>query len=313
MPYWFLIALIAPFLWALVAIIDTYFVHDIYEDEYDGTLLSGLFQALPWFLVPIGMIDFTFPTLEVSQWAFAAGALFILSFFYYFRALFVFNDSALMQTLWGLSVLVVPFFMWLFFHEVLRPAHYIGILVAFVGIFLFHFDKRVQQVGFLRVIGLMLLSVVFYSASMVIGKRAYESDGGDFWSIFLIFSLGAALTAIGIVILRKKPIFEKLKKIITLSRRYFLFFSFSEGISLIATVASQKAISLSPTVTFVIVIESLVPVFVMLISFFIVMMFRSTLKQTTTAIYQEQFSRLRIKLMAIAAITFGIYAISLPL
>ena len=81
METWFLVALIAPFLWAIVAIIDTYFVDGVYEDEYDGTIISGGFQSLPWLLVLFGVVDFTFPGFELASLALLAGGFFFFSFF----------------------------------------------------------------------------------------------------------------------------------------------------------------------------------------------------------------------------------------
>ncbi len=312
MPYWFLVALIAPFLWALVAIIDTYFVHNVYEDEYDGALVSGLFPLLPWLFVPLGIIQFVWPGLVITSLSVLAGSLFILSFFFYFRALFLFNDSALMQTLWGLSVLVVPFFSWMILDEVLLFKHYVGVSLAFLGILFFHFDIKVKQVGFSRVIGLMLLSVFFYSASMVIGKVAYDGAFAEFWSILLLFSIGTAVTPILLLIFRKKSILSKASNIVKLSQKYFFVFAFSEGISMVATIASQKAISLAPSATFVIVVESLVPIYVMVMSFMLVIVLPVvTGSSSIKDIYTMQFSRFGVKLAAIVAITAGVYAVAL--
>jgi uncharacterized membrane protein len=307
---WFLMALIAPILWALVSIIDNYSVHGIYEDEYDGMVVSGVFQSLPWLLVPLGVIGFTFPAIEVATLALFSGGLFILAFFCYFRALFVSNDSALMQILWNLSVPVVPFFAWLVIGEVLTAMHYAGIGIAFFGTLLFNFDGTVKRIGFRRIMLPMLGAVGFLSLSMVVAKKAYQLPDADFWSIFLLFSLGATVTSLVALALGKKNPFEKAKKIATLSGKYFFFFLVAEGLSLGGTITSQKAISLAPAVSFVAVIESLVPVFVMMFSLFLIQMMKVSGHAAVGDVYKGQLSGAGIKILALAFVVIGIYIVA---
>ncbi|NCQ06371.1 MAG: EamA family transporter [Candidatus Moranbacteria bacterium] len=307
MQNWLLWSLIAPFLWAVVTVIDTHFVHDVYEDEYDGTVVSGVFQSLPWLLVPFGIVSFTFPEIEVAGLAFLAGGMFICSFFCYFKALFVSNDGALMQILWGVSVLVVPFFAWVFIGEVLQNIHYIGITIAFVGICLFNFDGKIKQVGFSRILLPMIGAIVFLSLSMVITKKVQQPDA-DFWSIFLVFSLGSTIFSLVILAIGKKNPFKRAQKIATLSGKYFPIFAIAESLSIVATMTSQKAISLAPAVSFVAVIENLIPVFVMIISLSIVFVFRNT--KIDVSPYRSQVSGAGIKILALGFIAIGIYTVA---
>lgn len=301
---WFLIALIAPFLWALIAILDTHFVHGVYEDEYDGTVISGIFQSLPWILVVFGIVEFTVPETRVMWLALLAGGMFIASFFCYFKALFVSNDSAMMQILWNISVLAVPFFAWLLIGEVLTTLHYAGIGVAFIGISLFHFGGKTSRIRFSKVMIPMIGAIVFLSLSMVITKSIQE-PGADFWSIFLVFSSGATITSLLILLIGKKNPLKRAKEIMALSRIYFIFFFLSELLSNVATITSQRAISLSPAVSFVAVLETLVPVFVMMISLLIVLAFRNT-KILDVTPFRNQVSGWEIKILALALIAIGI-------
>jgi len=308
MQNWLLMSLIAPFLWAVVTVIDTHFVDGVYEDEYDGTVVSGVFQSLSWLLVPLGIVQFTFPEIEVAGLAFLAGGAFILSFYYYFKARFVSNDGALMQILWSVSVLVVPFFAWMFIGEVLQSIHYIGIAIAFAGIFLFNFDGKIKQVGFSRILLPMTGAVVFLSLSMVLTKKV-QQPGADFWSIFLVFSAGSTIFSLVILAIGKKNSFKQAQRIAKLSGKYFPVFSIAEGLSIVATITSQMAISLAPAVSFVAVIESLVPVFVMIISLVIVFIFRNT-KRFDISPYYDQISGVGMKVLALAFIAIGIYIVA---
>ncbi len=306
---WLLLAFITPILWSWVTIIDNYFVHSVYEDEYDGAIISGIFQSFPWILVLLGVVHFQFPGVGTALWALGAGVLLLLSFLCYFKALFAYNDSVLIQILWNLSIPVVPFFAWLILSEKLLSIHYIGIALAFGGVTLFVLDGKIGKDEFWKVAGTMLGAVVALSLSMVFSKEAYESGAG-FWDIYLLFCAGATLLAVSWLVvdsLEKKR--HRIGKIFRLSKKYFGFFFLAESLSVIGTLTSQGAINLSPSVSFVAVIEALVPVFAMISSFVLVLIFGKIGKDNLQSLYREQFSNLPTKVLALVLIAGGIYII----
>ncbi len=306
---WFLLAFIAPILWAIVALIDTYFVKDVYEDEYDGAIISGVFQSVPWLFVLLGVIDFVPLGGTQTVLAVMSGVFFLFSFFYYFKALFISNDGAFMQILWGLSVPMVPFIAWLLIDETLLPIHYSGIALAFLGVVVFGLDGSVVHKELLKIFFLMFRAVVLFSLSMVLSKEVYQSTP-YFWSVFLLFSSGGFIAAVVLLFTDKKKIWVRAKKIINLSDKYFLAFLFSESLSIIGTLTSQRAISLTPSVSFVVTIESLVPVFVMLLSLVLVLFFKQRGRSDIELAYRKQFSQPLIKSISMTLIAAGIYLIS---
>lgn len=315
---WFLLAFVAPLLWAAVTLLDTYFVHGVYADAMDGAVISGLFQSLPWLLVPLGLIKFNYPGDASAACALAAGALFLLSFLAYFKALFVANDGALMQLLWNLSVLVVPFFAWLLIGERLEPVHYAGITLAFAGLVGFGFDSRIQTRQGTRIGLAMLAAIVALALSMVASKQAYlltapmqPASGDGFWSIFLLFCAGASVMAILLLTMRgRSHAGMQVRRIARLSQRYFLPFLLAEMLSLTGTLASQGAISLAPSVSLVVVIESLVPVFVMGASLLLAASLRNAGHAELAAAYRAQFADPGRKTLALTMIAGGIYFIA---
>lgn len=314
---WLAVAFIAPALWALVALLDTYFVDGIYRDATDGAIISGLFQGLPWLGVAIGAINFNYPGLHVTALAIAAGALFLISFLAYFRALFVANDGAFMQVLWNLSILLVPFLAWLLLDEALGIRHYIGILLAFTGLAAFLIDAGLEG-GDRRLIALtMLLAIGALSLSMVLSKQAYSiasTDSGDqgrasFASIFLLYCSGATMVAL--VLIAKRGLATGLGSArFGFGLRNALAFTFAESLSLGGTFASQRAIDLAPSVSYVAVIESLVPVFIMLFSVAAANLAAVAGNKRLSATYRVQVSSPVRKLVALSAIAGGIYIIT---
>lgn len=302
---WFLLALCAPALWALVNIIDVYFVEDIYERPLDGIILSGLFQIVPWVAVPLGILEFYMLPVASMLLFLLGGFLYMAAFYFYFKALFQKNDAPLVQVLWTLSLPLVPIFSWIVFGEQLLLIQYAGIFITFLGGFFLSLDSTIRSDRFWLVAKIMILANVSLAASMVIQSYAYEVVGENgFWSGYLLFSLGAFLVAPLVWIMSDRHL-----RVFRLARRYWLIFLLSEGLATLGFLASQRALSLSISPSFVAVLETLIPAFVMVFSiltaFFLrIFHFRSLKIQ---ALYQEQFRGILVKSISIGIIAFGIY------
>ena len=306
---WLLIALIAPFLWALVTVLDNYFVHSVYQDEYDGVVVSGFFQLLPWLLVVLGLVEFQYPGHRIASLALLSGAFFLGYLFFYFKALFISNDSAMADIFSNLSVVFVPFIAWLFIHEKLTLTHYGSVGIAFIGILIFFFDREIVKSRLNKFTFFMVLSAVFLSISMVVSKGAFQ-DVYDFWSIFLLFCLGGFISGLFFLIISPKSIADRIRRLFWNNRHQNTAFFISEALSVVATLASQRAISLAPAVSYIAIIESLVPVFVMTISLVLAWWFGKLGLLKIQKVYQQQFSSFVPKLIGTILLVVSIYIIS---
>jgi drug/metabolite transporter (DMT)-like permease len=308
---WFVMAMIVPFLTALVNVLDIHFVSNTYTDEWDGMVISGFFQSLPWLLVPFGFISFHFPGLWISSLALSSGGCLAIAFYFYFKALFHTTDMVSVQVLSNLSILLVPFLAWLWIGEELVLVHYAGIFLAFLGALILSFSKQEVSGGFKKFSMIMLGSITALSISMVLQEEAYRSVPGDFWTVFLLFVLGSTSTSFLLLIFDNKKFFDRMKHISILSRKNFLVFLLAESLALFGVLALQRSIDLSPEVSLVAAItEGLSPVFVLLISGALVVLFWLSNKKKALNIYQQQFSSLWIKALASLVVIFGIYMIS---
>lgn len=306
---WLAVAFIAPILWAIVSVIDNYFVEDIYEDEFDGILISAFFQLLPWLFVALGIVNLSIVWPAVP-WAIGSGFLFLASLFFYFRGLFRVNDSALMQILWSLSVPIVPFLAWILLREQLKLLHYLGMMIAFLGVLLFNFDiqkgakERLAKVAFS-----MTWAVVFMASSMVFGRKAFVlSDSLE--TNFLFFCAGAVLILILSPLFDSKKPLKRLSRIWILTKKYYPIFIVAESLSVIATLFSQWATKIAPAVSFIALIESLVPVFVVVLSLMLVVLVRFRKNDALQRIYQEQLTHMGVKVVATIIIAIGIFSVA---
>jgi len=305
-----IIAFIAPLMWASAAVLDSYFVVNWYRDKYDATVVSGVFQSLPLVLVLSGLVKFSSPSPEVFFFAVSAGLVFIGSFFCYFIALFNDNDASLAQTFWNFSVPAVPFLAWLIFGEVLEFRHYVGVILAFFGVLaLIFYEKVVCGVKVQRFSLPMIGATLLFSLSMIFSKKAYME--GNFFDTFIVFCVSVSLGSLAILAIRyRSHFFTRFIGITILAKKNFGWFAFSEGLSLLATIASQRAISLAPSATFVAIIEALVPIFIMLISLIVIWFYQIVHRQNQVIrqILLKQISGFSVKIFAtfcfIAAIIF---------
>ena len=95
-----------------------------------------------------------------------------------------------------------------------------------------------------------------------------------------------------------------------MTKSYFFIFFLAESLNLLAVLSSQRAIDLSPIVSFVAVIESSVPIFVMLLSLSLVPILLFLNKKKVHEIYQNQLVAFKTKIVACVMIALGIYLIS---
>lgn len=318
---WILVAFLAPMLWALVNIIDVYFVDGIYQDEWDGLVISGLFQLAPWVVI-IPFVNWDFSRLIVIHdgsftidrslpLAFLGGFFLMCAYYFYFKALFYRNDVALFQVLGNLTVVVVPILAFIIYREVLPLYQYAGMSVTLAGATILSLNKKLKVSHGEKFFWTVVMGVIFFSLSLVVEEQAYSSlrEQGYGNQGFLIglffFSLGAAFSGGMFAFIKKR-------NPLILTKKYLGVFVFAEGFNFFGNLASQRAIDIAPSVSYVATIGTFIPVFVLLFSFVILgySLIRSTEKHTAKRIYTEQVQGVGIKVIATIIMAVGVYMIS---
>lgn len=314
--HWLLVSFMAPLLWALVNIIDVYFVKGIYQDELDGTIITGLFQIIPA-IVALFFINSGFAINGVShiEWydpilllALFGGFLFNLAFYYYFKALFRHSDAAFLQIIWSLTIIVVPVLSFIIFKEVLSWVQYLGMGIALIGALALSSSKKLKEKFSWRYLLIMSAAVVILSVSMICEDKVYgdlTSRGYGFSIGFLFFSLGAVLNGLFFAIIKKRNPFPFIRK-------YFHIFIISEIINVLGNFASQKAIAIAPSVSFVAVVETFVPVFIVAISLLVLayLAWKKKKSDVVKSMYEEQLDGVWVKVFATIIMSLGVYIIS---
>lgn len=312
---WFFIAFLAPIFWAIVNIIDVFFVSSVYKDEVDGTIVYGFFQ-----LIPVAVLLFVlrnnlgnFSSHPILWLAILAGFLTATAFYFYFKALFHHSDVAFLQILWSLTIIAVPVFAFLLWRETLLPYKYLGMLITLVGGFLLALSEQIRSRFSKKYIWIMAGAVIFLSLSMVLQERVYSQlatgnlGGQSFLTGLLFFSIGGLLCGLSFALFgRRNPI--------VILRKYYKVFLALEIVNFLGILASQKAISIAPSVSYVATIETFVPVFVLIFSIITLFAFSSVLKKRSTEklkdLYRQQLEGIWFKIAATIVMAVGVYIIS---
>ena len=307
---WLFMAFAAPAIWALVNIIDVYFSKEVFRDEYDAIIVTGVFHAAPWILIPV--FGFTLPDNGVALLAFAGGVFFLISYWFYFRSLFTIGDTALIQVVWNTTAIVVPLLAFFLLGEELSDLQYIGIAVTFMGLIALSLAGGITRKNVVKILLNMVGAVIFFSFSMLSEMKAYSHT--TFWSGFLMFSLGAFSG--GAIVLVVRIFQKKAFHLIKMNKDYAWWFIGTELINIVGTICSQRAISLTPAISFVAVIESLMPALIIVESLVILVILRIFSRnghEIMEKIHRDQTAGFWIKAIAIIIMAIGIYLINLKI
>lgn len=313
---WLLVAFIAPTLWAVTNIIDVYFVESVYRDEYDGSIISGLFQILPWIFVPFGLISFTFSEYRAVP-LFFAGFFYITALFFFFRCLFKQNDASLVQILWNLNVPLTLFISWLLWRVSLDPIQYIGCILVFLGVYALTVKGQVP-LAMIRSVALPVSgAIIFLTLSMLLSGYGYDESTGNFFGSYLLFSLGSFIAAIGLTFIRmvarrSSQEAHTIVHLAKLSTRYFIVFFFAELLALFGTIASQRALDISPSVGLVATIESLTPAIIIFLSIVLALTMKAFRPGDArwSKLLNEQTFGMTAKIISTMTIAVGVYFIA---
>ncbi|HLN18612.1 MAG TPA: EamA family transporter [Patescibacteria group bacterium] len=305
---WLLIAFIAPFFWAFANIIDACFVEEVYKNEYDGTVITGFMQIIPWLTVPF--IGLTIPDVKITLLAITAGFLVISSYFFYFKALFVTRDATLILILWNVVAIIVPVLSFFFLNEKLTLLQYSGIFLIFLAALHLTSDKKIKKENVKKVILLMAGTTILWSLSLVASREVYLK--ASFYSGMMFFSLGSIMAGTIFYLLRKRK--RNNISLSNIQKKYFKWIFLEEILTLFGLIASQRAINLSPAVAFVAVIESIQPAFIVMSSataFFLLSLFSFRKIKIMEKIRNDQLIGIGSKAFAIIAMAIGIYMINI--
>lgn len=264
---WFFIALVAPFLWALVNIADNYLVANYSNKEKErssGGLvlfssLIGIFIAFFIWLFVSGI--FEIPFFEIALLV-LTGVLTIVWIILYLFALEIEDTSVIVP--WFLTVPVFGYILGYFFlGETFNAQQLIGSGIIFLGVVLISFDwsgekRKIKK----KIVFYMLAVCLIVAVSGVIFK--YVTIGNNFWvsSFWEYFGLGVAGLFIFLISPKHRNEFRYMNK--TGGRKIFIVNTLSELMTILGNLLTNFALLLAP-VAMVYLVGSFQPAIVLLL------------------------------------------------
>jgi len=256
---WFYLALLAPFLYAIVNLLDDNLLSFVYKSPYLACVSAGFYGVLPLLSrIFIYAHNLSLPLALLSA---GAGFLTLAYYFFYFKGLE--SDSpSIVIALFSLAPATIPFLAHFIVHENLSLVEIIGfviVLLASLGLA----ASDIRKFKFSEALVPVIIAVIFMDAVSIMTKYAYQR--ADFYSVYLYFSAGMGIGGLTFLLLKftenKNGILEIKKRI----KKLLPVFIIAELVGLGAELTLNLAISRGP-VSLVKVIESVQPMYVLLIA-----------------------------------------------
>lgn len=242
---WLFYALLGPPFWALVHILDSHCVGNVFDRPWMGVITSSLstaFIALVAVLIlPFG--EWQLPELHIIALAMLAGGCIQLGQVFYFKALEK-TEAGIVAAYGNFTPTLLPLASYFLMGEVLLPWHYVAIGVLVVASICFCLID-VTRNGKWDSIFLMLFASTVQVAAILIEKYVFEN--GTFNICFAFVILGVVLSGVlplTVVSGVRKAFIGNLPKLKPLAP----LFVGIETANLVALYMSQRAVDLgSPT------------------------------------------------------------------
>lgn len=260
---WLYLALLAPFLYALVNLLDDNLLKFIYKTPYAGAAISGAFGIVPAAVVLLFGLNGANLSLSLVLLSLMAGFMTIVSYFFYFKGFETANPSVVAALL-SLSPVLIPFAAHFIVNERLTTTEIAGFALVILAAFAYTLTD-IKKLTISKALLPVLTAAVLVDIVSVTNKYIYER--ADFYSAYIYFSLGMLLGGIFFACLQhlvhQKISAKKLYK----QKSYILVFGLAsvELLNLAAEFAHDRAISLG-SVSLVNALENLQPLYVLLVA-----------------------------------------------
>lgn len=273
---WLIITILFYFILAIVFLVDKYLLTSSIANPGVYTFFVGSLGILVLFLIPF--VNFSLPEISQLILAFLAGAVYIFSLFWFYKALFLFEVSRIVPAISAL----VPLFTFLlvyissFGKEILSPKELISFLFLILGTFLIMAkkEKLIPKSAF----KISIFCAFLFSFSFLLLKNVYLNQ--PFWSGFILTKIGGFLAAINFLFLKKlRENLLKTKK--DFSKKTALIFLSNQAAGAGANILQNWAIALAPIIYVPLInaLQGIQYVFLLIFAVFLSLKFPQILKE----------------------------------
>lgn len=236
-----MVAILAYFLFAVVALIDKYLLDESIPNPKVYSLYVGILGI--WALTLIPFVDFLIPDLRQIFLALASGALFIFAVFWYSRGLRSFEASRIIPAIGGLTPLFVFGLTYFLGKENFGEKEGLAFLLLVVGSVFIVFQR--EKIVTLKSFKISAISAFLFSLSFFFAKIVYSVQ--PFWSALIWMRLGGFLGALSFIFLKevREEIFLKR---FTFKKKTAGIFLLGQSLGAGASILQNWAIFLAPMI-----------------------------------------------------------------
>ncbi len=294
---WLFFALIAPFFWAIVHVLDEHCVDHILERPWMGVITSAVASGLAYVALPFlaPSIDWSSAQVSLIALSFLVGCLIQLSQGFYFTAL-SFSEAGIVAAYWNMIPALLPIASFLLFGTVLTTSQYLGIVVLIFAsttmcLLDYHLETRIHTLS--HMFFASALQVVAY----LLMSRLYQSM--DFFITF--YSIITGIVVSGLAPLLIKKIRRRFSSSMIKIKPALLFFAVIEIANVLALGSAQMAIKLGDA-SLVAAAETTAPAFTLLLS----IVWLSRMKNSQVALWNN----FEAKMLVGGTMVYGVWLIS---
>lgn len=131
---WLVFSLFAPFFFAVVHVMDSYCVEDVFEKPWMGMITSAIASVIVFLPLPyiLPFLNWSFPGWHIVIAAFASGALIQLSQGLYFQSM-SYSEAGIIAAYWNMIPALIVILSLVFFGNTLSIYEYIGIAILVIA------------------------------------------------------------------------------------------------------------------------------------------------------------------------------------
>jgi drug/metabolite transporter (DMT)-like permease len=290
---WFVLALIAPLLWACGNLLDDHLLKNVFKNAAFAAVIAGVFGSLPaiyiyWFSRPSSIAP------KLILYAISAGILTVLFYYFYFRTLES-DEPSVAIALNNITPVIVLFLAFFILHEKLRLLQYLGVSIIITSSFALS-AINIKKFKFSRSIEFASYGAVAYALAAILAKYSYER--ASFTNVYFWISIGYGIAGIAaFLLLRDRRQFRFL-----LSRGQKRIAAILIGAELINTAGElvQGAAMKGGPVTIVRALEGIQPLYVLLLGVILAQFFPLYFRE-------RRDQRFRVKIICMIFMVAGLF------
>lgn len=297
---WLFFALLFPFFFAVVCVLDSYCVEKVFDRPWMGVITSSLASVAAFLLLPFALpfAVWSKPSWEIIALAFLAGALTQMAQGLYFQSL-AYSEAGIVTAYLNLVPVILPFVSYAISGQAFGPLTYVGIalnIAASVLMCLLDSNFQARWKSFF----MMLAGCFLYAAGVLIEK--YIFDRIPVLEGFLLITAGIVISgSLPLALPQVRLIFRK--NMLALRPAIAILFGI-EVVNLLAIYFRHRALSLGDP-SLIEAVATIQPGYTFGLSFLLYII----APRFGDAQAKE---RLWLKLLLVSAMVGGVRLVSLP-